>query len=60
MNTRRRAELVLLPLAGEFELVVSTESATATFEIGVVQLASAVDKKTLNERTAPAAGCERR
>jgi hypothetical protein len=47
MNSRRRAELLLLPATGEFELAIAADSATATFEINVVRL-----KKVQSERTA--------
>jgi hypothetical protein len=53
MNRNRRAELILLPASGEFELIVSAESPTATFEISAVQIASPDQKQTQSDRPAP-------
>jgi hypothetical protein len=48
MNMKHRAELVVVPQLGEFEVVVSAASANATFEISTVPIARPNQGKTQN------------
>lgn len=45
INRKQRTQLLLLPASGDFEVVVSTEAPSVSFEIGAVQITRPEQKK---------------